>query len=71
MNRQTTPKSRPQLPPEDSSHRELREWERREDIRRNYDPKFDAEMEELDRRRDALGQAAYRLDLARKQQRGW
>ncbi|MFM2402668.1 MAG: hypothetical protein RL223_548 [Pseudomonadota bacterium] len=51
--------------------RELRDWEKRDDIRRNFDPAYDAEMEELDRRHDALGQAAYRMAQARKKQRGW
>ncbi|MEY4414707.1 MAG: hypothetical protein RIQ53_2000 [Pseudomonadota bacterium] len=51
--------------------RTLREWELLEHPLRNTDPEFDAEMEALERSRDARAQAAYRMDQARKQQRGW
>lgn len=50
--------------------RPLRSWELRDHYLRNTDPEFDAEMDELDRRHDALGQAAYRMNQARKKKRG-
>lgn len=54
--------------------RPLREWELIEHPLRNTDPEFDAEMEALERRREARARAAYRLEQARKQQQqqhGW